>query len=154
MEKFFENLEKSEKIIQTADHLLYVTYPLVKDKRLLLKILTEIKKGIASCMNAVLQYEYLHGRVRLSSDPKLNFKKFLEKCCPRYNISETNVKKIIKLFDIIKKHKASPFEFVKEDKVIILSENLNSEIITLEKVKEFLDSSKIVLQKAKDIILR
>jgi len=154
MEKFFENLEKSEKTIQTASHLLYTTYPLVKDKRLLLKILTEIKNGIASCMNAVLQYEYLHGRVRLSSDPKLNFKKFLEKCCPRYNISETNVKKITKLFDIVEKHKASPFEFVKEDKVVILSENLNSETITLEKVKEFLDSSKIVLQKAKHIILR
>ena len=154
MEKFFENLEKSEKTIQTADHLLYVTYPLVKDKRLLLKILTEIKNGTASCMNAVLQYEYLHGRVRLSSNPKINFAKFLEKCCPRYNISETNVKKIIKLFEIVEKHKASPFEFVKEDKVVILSDNMNSEIITLEKVKEFLDSSKVVLQKAKDIILR
>ena len=154
MEKFFENLEKSEKTIQTANHLLYVTYPLVKDKRLLLKILAEIKKGIASCMNAVLQYEYLHGRVRLSSNPKINFTKFLEKCCPRYNISETNVKKIIKLFEIVEKHKSSPFEFVKEDKVVILSNNMNSEIITLEKVKEFLDSSKVVLQKAKDIILR
>jgi len=120
----------------------------------LLKILTEIKKGIASCMNAVLQYEYLHGRIRLSSDSKINFKKFLDKCCPRYNISDTNIKKIIKLFDIVEKHKSSPFEFVKENKVVILSENMDSEIITLEKVKEFLDSSKIVLQKAKDIILR
>ena len=154
MEKFFENLEKSEKTIQTADHLLYVTYPLVRDKRLLLKILSEIKKGIASCMNAVLQYEYLYGRVKLSSDPKLNFKKFLEKCCPRYNISETDVKKILKIFEIIEKHKTSPMEFVKEDKIVILSENMNSEIITLEKVKEFLDSSKTVLKKAKDIILR
>ena len=94
MEKFFENLEKSEKIIQTAGHLLYVTYPLVKDKKLLLKILTEIKNGLASCINAVLQYEYLYGRVRLSQDAKINFKTFMEKCCPRYNISETEVKKV------------------------------------------------------------
>jgi len=154
MEKFFENLEKSEKTIQIADHLLYVTYPLVKDKRLLLKILTEIKNGVANCINAILQYEYLYGRIKLSSNPKLNLKKFLKKCCPKYNISETNVKKIIKLFDIVEKHKASPFEFVKENKVVILSDNMASETITLEKVKEFLDSSKIVLQKAKDIILR
>ena len=154
MEKFFENLEKSEKTIQIAGHLLYVTYPLVKDKRLLLKILTEIKNGIASCMNAVLQYEYLHGRIRLSSNHKVNFTKFLEKCCPRYNISETEVKKILKLFEIVEKHKASPMEFVKEDKVVILSDNMNFETITLEKVKEFLNSSKVVLQKAKDIILR
>lgn len=154
MEKLFENLEKSEKTIQTADHLLYVTYPLVKDKRLLLKILTEIKKGVANCINAILQYEYLHARIKLSSNPKLNFKKFLEKCCPRYNISENEIKRILKLFEIVEKHKASPFEFVKEDKIVILSDNMDSEIITLEKVKEFLSSSKIVLQKAKDIILR
>jgi len=154
MEKFFENLEKSEKTIQTAGHLLYVTYPLIKDKRLLLKILTEIKKGIASCMNAVLQYEYLYGRIKLSSNPKLNLKKFLEKCCPRYNISEINVKKTIKLFEIVEKHKTSPFEFAKKDKIVILSDNMTSEIITLEKVKEFLDSSKIILQKSKDVILR
>ena len=154
MEKFFENLEKAEKTIQTASHLLYTTYPLVRDKRLLLKILVEIKKGIASCMNAVLQYEYLYGRVRLSEDSKLNFKKFLEKCCPRYNISETEVKKTIKLFEIVEKHKTSPMEFVKEDKIVILSDNMSSETITLEKVKEFLDSSKTILQKAKNVILR
>lgn len=154
MEKFFENLEKSEKTLQTADHLLYVTYPLVKDKRLLLKILSEIKNSTASCINAILQYEYLYNRVRLSQDPKLNLKTFLEKCCPRYNISEIKVKKILKLFELVEKHKSSPFEFVKEDKIVILSENMNSETINLEKVKEFLELSKDVLNKAKDTILR
>ena len=154
MEKFFENLEKAEKIISTASHLLYVTYPIVQDKKLLLKILSEIKNGLASCMNAVLQYEYLYGRVRLSSDPKINFKKFLEKCCPRYNITNIEVKRILRIFEIIEKHNTSPMEFVKEDKVVILTDNMNSETITLEKVKEFLDSSKSVLKKAKDVILR
>lgn len=154
MEKFFENLEKSEKILLTASHLLYVTYPLVRDKKLLLKILSEIKNGIASCMNAVLQYEYLYGRVRLSSDPKINFKKFVEKCCPRYNITEIEIKRLLKIFEIVEKHKASPFEFMKEDKIVILSDNMNSETITLEKVKDFFDSAKTILQKAKNTILR
>ena len=154
MEKIFKNLEKAEKEIQTSNHLLGVTYPLVQDKRLLLKILTEIKKGIASCMSAILQYEYLYGRIRLSSNPKENFKKFIKKCCPRYNISEIEIKRIIKLFELVEKHKASPLEFVKKDKIVILSENMDSEIITFEKVKEFLNSSKIILQKAKEIILR
>lgn len=154
MEKFFENLEKSEKTIQTAGRLLYVTYPLVKDKNLLLKILTEIKNGIASCINAILQYEYLYGRVRLSSNPKENFKTFVKKSCPRYNISETEIKRILRLFEVIEKHKESPLEFAKENKIVILSENMKIETITLEKVKEFLDSSKIILQKAKNTILR
>lgn len=154
MEKFLENLEKSEKIIQTAGHLIYVTYPLIKDKRLLLKILMEIKNSLASCINAVLQYEYLYSRIRLAQNPNLNFKIFLEKCCPRYGISEIEAKRISRLFEIAEKHKKSPMEFVKEDKIVILSENMHSDTITLEKVKEFLEVSKSVLERAKKVILR
>jgi len=154
MEKFFENLEKAEKTLQIASHLVYVTYPLIKDKKLLIKILLEIKKAVASCMNAVLQYEYLYNRVRLYSQPQLNFKSFLERCCPRYGISEIEVKQIKKLFEIAEKHKNSPFEFVKDEKVVILSDNLKAETISLEKIKEFLELSKKIIQNSKETILR
>ena len=59
MEKFLEYLEESGKRIATADHLLYVTFPLVKEKKLLLKILEEINSGLLNCLNSILQYEYL-----------------------------------------------------------------------------------------------
>jgi len=154
MEKFLENLEKAEKILQTASHLTYVTYSLVKDKKLLLKILSETKEAVANCINSILQYEYLYKRIRLSSDPKINLKTFIEKCAPRYNISQEDIQKILKLFELAEKHKKSPFEFVKEDKVVILSENMNSETVTIEKIKEFLVVSKDVLEKTKTTILR
>ncbi len=154
MEKIFENLEKSEKSFQTASHLLYVTYSLVRDKNLLLKILTEIKIGIASCINAILQYEYLYARIRLSSNSQINFKTFIEKCYSRYNLSETDIKRIKKIFDLVEKHKKSPFEFSKQEKIVILSENMNSEIITLEIIKGFLETFKKILENAKTTILR
>ena len=154
LEKYETGYKKAEKTFQTAGHLVYVTYPLIRDKKLLLKILLEIKNSIASCINSILQYEYLYQRIRLSDNHNSNFKTFIKKCSPRYKISETDCKLIIKLFDIAEKHKNSPFEFVKDEKVIILSENMNSETITLEKVKEFLEMSKKVLNRAKDVILR
>ena len=70
MEKFLENLEKAEKIVQTTDHMIYVTFPLFKDKRLLLKILLEIKIAVSSCINSILQYEYLYKKISLYKDPK------------------------------------------------------------------------------------
>jgi len=154
MEKFLENLEKSEKTMQTAGHLVYVTYPLVQDKRLLLKILVEIKNSISDCINSVLQYEYMFSRVKVSQEPKINFRIFIEKCCPRYGISEEEARKISRLFELAEKHKKSPMEFVREEKIVILSENMNYDAITLEKVKEFLAVSKSILEKAKRIILR
>ena len=53
-----------------------MTFPLVKDKKLLLKILLELKKGLAHIINAILQYEYLYKRIRLSQDSKSNFNVF------------------------------------------------------------------------------
>lgn len=154
MEKFLENLEKAEKTIQTAGHLTYVTYPLIKDKKLFLKILTEIKNAIASCINSILQYEYLYKRITLYSDPKSNFRTFTEKCAPRWNITKEDINLILELFEIVEKHKASPFEFVKDEKVVILSEDLSHKTITIEKTKEFLSLSQNILNKVKEMILR
>ena len=48
----------------------------------------------------------------------------------------------------------SPIEFVKNEKIIILSENLKIETINIEKIKEFLLLSKNILAKTKKGILR
>ena len=118
MEKFLENIEEAEKTIQTADHMIYVTFPLIKDKRLLLKILREIKKAVTSCINSILQYEYLYKRINLYKDSKVNFKTFADKCAFRYKISKEEIKLILDLFDLAKKHEESPFEFIKKKKLL------------------------------------
>ncbi len=152
MEKFIEYLEEAGKRIAIADHLLYVTFPLVKDKKLLLKILEEINSGITSCLNSILQYEYLFKKIRLSPDPKQNLEVFKQKCAPRFLITQSEVKSIIELFEIIKVHKKSPFEFVKDEKIVILSETMNQKVINLDKAKEFLASAKSIFEKTKKVI--
>jgi len=152
MEKFIEYLEESAKRISIADHLLYITFPLVKDKKLLLKILEEINLGITSCLNSILQYEYLFKRIKLYSNPKQNFEVFKQKCAPRFSITQNEMKSAIELFEIIKLHKKSPFEFVKDEKIVILSDDMKQKTINLEKAKEFLASAKSILEKTKKVL--
>lgn len=152
MEKFLEYLEEAEKIIRIEDHMVYVTFPLIKDKKLLLKILLETKKAIANCINSILQYEYLYKRIKLYKDTKTNFRTFQEKCVLRYKITKEEIKLILELFDAVEKHKESPFEFIKDEKIVILSENLKPKIITIEEIKEFLTLAKSVLKKTKSKI--
>ena len=153
MQKFLENLQEAERKIQTADHLVYVTYPLIKDKRILLKILTETKNAVASCINSILQYEYLYKRINLYQDPKVNFETFINKSSKRFTISSIEIKSILELFEITELHKQSPMEFIKDNKVIILTNNSKIHQISIEKIKEFLSLSKNILQKAKNKIL-
>jgi len=147
-------LSEAEKIIQTADHMVYVTFPLIKEKKILLKVLLETKTAIVNCINSILQYEYLFKRIPLYKESEVNFKIFKEKCAPRYKITKQEINLIIELFDIVKKHKESQFEFIKNSKVVILSESLEPKTITIEKIKEFLTLSKSILRKSQGEFLR
>ncbi|MBU0894499.1 MAG: hypothetical protein KKF48_00895 [Nanoarchaeota archaeon] len=154
MEKFLENLQKAEKTINTCDHIVYVTFPLIKDKNLLLKVFTETKKGIGYCINAILQYEYLYKRIKLFKNPKINLRTFQEKCSIRYNITKQENNLITNLFNLAENHKKSSMEFMRNEKIIILSENLETKSISIEKIKEFLILAKNILEKSKNKILR
>lgn len=152
MEKFVQNLITAEKTIQTADHMIYVTFPLIKDKRLLFKILQEMKNAIALCINSILQYEYLYKRIKLYKDSRLNFRIFIEKCVPRYGITKEEMNLILDLFDFVEKHKESPFEFIKDEKLVILSNGLRPKTMSVEKTKEFMVVAKSILKKTQEMI--
>jgi len=149
MEKFLEKLTEAEKIIKTTDHMVYTSFPMVKDKRLLLRVLSEIKSAITICITSILQYEYLYKRINLYKNPKENFRIFTEKCANNYMITREEIKIILELFEIVEKHKKSSMEFIREDKIIILSDKLEPKTLTLEKTKEFLETSKNILKKTR-----
>lgn len=152
MEKFLQYLQEAEKTIRTSDHMLYMTYPLVKDKNVLLKILCETKTAITNCINAILQHEYLYKRISLYKDPKENFRTFENKCSRPYNITKEEINLILELFELAKKHKESSMEFIKDEKVVILSNNSEPKTFTVEKAKQFLELAKNILKKTKERI--
>lgn len=149
MEKFLEYIQEAEKIIQTIDHIVYVTFPLIKDKKLLLKTLLETKIAVVRCINSILQYEYLYKRITLYKNPETNLKIFKEECAPRYKITKKEINLILELFKLAENHQESPFEFVRGEKIVILSENLKPKTLTIEKIKEFLLLAKSILDKTK-----
>ncbi len=154
MEKFVQYLNEAKKIIQTADHMVYVTFPLIKEKKILLKVLLETKTAIANCINSILQYEYLFKRIPLYKEPEVNFKIFKDRCALRYKITKQEISLIDELFEIVKRQKESHFEFIKNNKIVILSESLEPKTITIEKVKEFLTLSKSILEKSQEAIFK
>lgn len=147
-EKYIENLDKAAKNLQTADHMLYMTYPLIKEKRLLLKILNEIYLVTLSIVNAILQYEYFYKRINLYQNSRENFSVFKNKCAPRYSITSEQVEKVLEIFNLAEKHKKSPFEFVRNNKVVIMTNALKTDTITIEKMKDYILLSKDILRKA------
>lgn len=154
MEKFLEHIQEAERTIHGVDYLTYVTFPIIKDKRLLIKILTETKRAIVNCINAILQYEHFYKRIYLYENAKENFRTFVDKCAPRYNITRQELSSVMELFDILEKDKDSQMEFLKENKMIILSENMNAKVVDIERIKFFLFLAKNILKKTKELFTK
>ena len=126
MDKHIENMQKAVASMKIADHITYVTYPLMKEKRLLLKALEEIYNSILNLINAILQYDYIWKRIQLYKDPRINFDTFKNKCSRRYNISENELSQIIEILSVVESHKKSPMEFMRKEKVIIMLNDLKT----------------------------
>jgi len=148
-EKYKEKIALAIKNMKIADHITYVTYPVIKDKRLLLKSLDSVYDSIAGIINAILYYDYIWKRIELHKDPKINFDTFLGKCSPRLELGTEEIRDILELFATVESHRKSPLEFMRKDKIVIMSTSLRTSIIDLERVKKYLNLSKRMLEKAK-----
>jgi len=146
MEEFEKNLKEAVKHLQIADHMTYVTLPLINENRLLLKIFDEIYSSIINCVNSILNYEYLYKRIQLYSNHSDNLDTFV-KIAKDYDLSNEQIKKIKEIISLNKKHKQSAMEFVKKDKVVIMSDGLNTQIIDIRIIKQYLLLAKELLMK-------
>ncbi|MEM4326165.1 MAG: hypothetical protein QXU40_02595 [Candidatus Pacearchaeota archaeon] len=153
-EKIKESIENAEKIIRTADHIVYITFPLVRDKRLLLKVIKEIKEAIIICLNSILSYESTKNKVPLYKDFRDNLEMFKEEYAINYRMTSTEISSILELLDFVKFHEESQFEFMKKDSIVIMSGGFDSKVLTLNQVKEFLILGKSVLKKTKEGLFR
>ncbi len=146
-ERYILSLEQAKKHLQTADHLAYITFPLLKENKLLLKVLEELNFALLNAINAILQYEYTYKRISIYQNARDNLETF-KRISVRYSINQLQLSKVMEIISLAEKHKKSPFEFVKNNKIVIMSEGMNTDTITLESIKAYILEVKDLLKKA------
>ncbi|MEK6872424.1 MAG: hypothetical protein AABW90_00240 [Nanoarchaeota archaeon] len=146
MEEFDKNLKEAIRHLHIADHMTYVTFPLVKENRLLLKIFDEIYASVIGSINSVLSYEHFCKRINLYSNYSNHFDTFIG-IAKNYGLFNENLQKIKEIITINNRHKQSSMEFIKKDKVVIMSDNLGVEFLDLKIIKQYLLVAKEFLVK-------
>ena len=148
MEEFEKNLKEAVRHLQIADHMAYVTFSLVNEYRLLIKIFDETYNSIINCVNSILNYEYLYKRIQLYNNHNDNLDTFV-RIAKDYDLSNEQVKKIKEVIELNKKHKQSAMEFVRKDKVVIMSDSLSTQVLDLRLIKEYLLLAKELMVRVK-----
>ncbi|MEW6062748.1 MAG: hypothetical protein AB1571_00025 [Nanoarchaeota archaeon] len=138
MEKFQEHALLAKRAFQTADHLAYVTYPLLKEVKLIITITENLYIAAANLMDTVLEYDRLYKRIDpLVNDFEIRFDVFKNDCAKRHNINMEFAGLILELRNVINSHKKSPMEFTKGDKFIIASQNYQLKTLTIDSIKNY-----------------
>ncbi len=138
---------------EIADHMIYVTYPLVNDPKLIGSITERLFKALIDAVTAILSYDYLYKRINSvpdDLDKRLElFKKVIEK---RYNIDRS----IVLLIDDLKKfvdfRGKGHIEFVRRENLVVCSSGYSTKTINFRKIKEYVNQSKNFIIKVNKIL--
>ena len=142
------SLEEAKSTLRIADHILYITYPVLKENRLLTKVLEEIYSAVKKTIDSIMEREYRLKRIQLYSDPKINMTIFEQRCASRYGFTSQDIVEIKQIMNLFHAHKSSPIEFARQNKLVIMSDNLQTESLTLQRLKNLLRTAKDIVRKA------
>ncbi len=142
MEQFQEYREKATRQLKIADHMLTVTYPLVKDPKLLLTVLDNLYKSVMCSLNSLLFYERTFKRINIfgdSDEERINIFKHLAQ---KHQLDPKYLKTIRELKELIREHKNSPMEFARKDKFIIYTEKQELKTISQDSIKKYVSTAR------------
>jgi hypothetical protein len=143
MERFQEHKQKAVRNLEIGEHMLTVTYPLLKDTKLLLGVCENIFLALTNIMSSVVYHELTFKRVPpFQDDFDSKFSVFNRRIVPRYGVKKDYIDLLRDMKELVLKHKKSPVEFVRKDKFIICDDNYEYEAIDAAKLRKYLDDAK------------
>jgi|TARA_B100001964_G_C14254832_1_gene611831 hypothetical protein len=153
MEKFQELRSAANKKLQLADHMLTMTYPMVKDPHLLLSSVENLFLTFSYGMGSVLHYERVFKRIPPFPDNFTSkFELFRDKCTKKYGIDTEYLKIIKDLRDIIIAHRKSPIEFSRNERFVICNGDYRTRAISLNEVKSYVQKAKLFIKNVSTIV--
>ena len=152
MEKYQELARKAFSNFKTADHLTYMTLPLINDNKLILTILDNINLALINGMDSILEFERLYKRISpLPENFSMRYSVF-QQVSNRYDIEPEELNLISSIKTILENHKNSPVEFSRPGKFVICSDDFRIKTISVNEIKQYLILAKSFLRKVDRII--
>lgn len=140
--KYINDIETFNTKIKRIEKLLFLS-KFFKNKKLFLTSLEEQNHAGKILLTSILKYHHAKGLITISKIPEENLKNLKDIIAKEWGIQK-EIENILKLFELHKKHKESPIEFMKKGKIIILDKHQNIEKISIHELTLFTTSIKII----------
>ncbi|MEM2873838.1 MAG: hypothetical protein QW063_00050 [Candidatus Nanoarchaeia archaeon] len=152
-EPYLELIQQARKQIELADHMIYVTYPLVLETKFLLAIMEHIINAARFAVQALLEFEFYYKRLDAYNKTFVSeISIYKNKVAPRYKLDVKYFKLLQKLLDIQKFDKDSVVRFKKGEKYILSTSESNLSVLDLELIKRYSNLTKKFVTEISNII--
>ena len=153
MEKFQELRDLARTRIKVADHMVTMTYPLVKDSKLLLAALENVFLSLSYSVGSVLHHQRLFKKIPPFQDTyESKYNMFLSRIVDKHKISKEYIALMQEVHEIIEEHKKSPVEFSRKDRFVICSDTYKIKEVSVEKIRSYIAKTKEFVGKAEAIV--
>jgi hypothetical protein len=153
MEQYEFLKEKAFEKLNTADHLLFTTYPVVRDPKLLMSVLENINTGLNYAVACVLHHQRSLNKIPYFEETnKSRLEMFKNAVAPNLGLNPSYVKLISDVRATVLANKKSPVTFVKNDKLVICSPKYDIKALDANIVKRQLFEAKLFLSNLSVIV--
>lgn len=147
--------QKAIQQYEAAFHLLNVTFPLVKDPKLLVGIIHNIFSSYEYAIDALLAHERQLKLVpKYGDDFQSKFNTFRLRCVRRNQISPDHINLIIDLKELLEIHKKCPIEFQRGNRYVLATKDYRLKTISLGDLRDYIYLNKAFLDQVKQILTR
>ncbi len=146
-------LKEANRLFKNSDHLAYMTYPLVQDKRLLMRILENLNDALSKFMEVLLYHDFIYNRsAPVPQGFMERFNVFRRRCSGKYGIGDEQLKMMMELHEIVEHRKKSSMEFIRGSDYIIASDDFRIRKIGIEQLKKWINESKFFVTKVNEVV--
>ena len=139
MEQIQRLIKEANNKFKTADHLVYVTYGLLKDQRLMLAVIQNLHTASLNAIAALLYYEKIYKRIDvLPLEVNSRIKLFEDNLSKVYKLNKEVINVVKELRILVNEHRESPLEFARKEKLIICNDDYSKiNMVDINKLKNY-----------------
>ena len=135
--------QKAIQQYEGAYHLFNVTFPLVKDPKLLIGVISNISESLEKSMDAILKYERTLRLVpHYQEEFQSKFNIFRYKSVRRNKIPGEIINLILELRETLALQKRSPMEFQRGNRFVICTKDYQMKVISIKELQNYMDLNK------------
>lgn len=133
-------IDEAKDVFKSADHLAYMTYPMIREPKLIYSIAEKLYIVNSRIMDALLYHELSQKAipvVPIEFETRLNL--FRDHLAKKHRISNEIIEMIINLYELVQASRTCPIAFPKNESYNFYCNNTRTKTISIETAKKYIN---------------